>query len=100
MVDAVKKYTGLTFIKLETEEEAKAIAREHHIEYESRHKKGDIINLFFEEFVEENLVQPTFIGSFIRWIFRRWQRGSRICPSILKGSELFITQREMANAFF
>ncbi|MBE5960573.1 MAG: lysine--tRNA ligase, partial [Lachnospiraceae bacterium] len=61
MVDAVKKYTGVDFNEIKTEEEAKAIAKEKHVAFEARHKKGDILNLFFEEFVEEHLVQPTFV---------------------------------------
>ena len=61
MIDAIKKYAGVDFDAVATDEEAKAIAKEHHVEYEERHTKGDIVNLFFEEFCEENLVQPTFI---------------------------------------
>ena len=59
MVDAVKKYAGVDFNEIHTLEEARAAAREHHVEFEERHKTGDILNLFFEEFVEEHLVQPT-----------------------------------------
>ena len=61
MIDAVKKYSGVDFSQVATTEEAKALADEHHIEYEARHKRGDILNLFFEEYVEEHLIQPTFI---------------------------------------
>ena len=61
MVDAVKKYAGVDFNEIHTLEEARAAAKEHNVAYEERHKKGDILNLFFEEFVEEHLVQPTFI---------------------------------------
>ena len=61
MVDAVKKYSGVDFSEIHTLEEARAVAKEHHVEYEERHKKGDILNLFFEEFVEEHLIQPTFV---------------------------------------
>ena len=61
MVDAVKKYAGVDFDEIHTLEEARAIAREHHVEFEERHKKGDILSLFFEEFVEEHLIQPTFV---------------------------------------
>ena len=61
MVDAVKKYSGVDFSQIHTLEEARAAAREKHVEFEGRHKKGDILNLFFEEFVEEHLVQPTFV---------------------------------------
>ncbi len=61
MVDAVKKYANIDFNEIHTTEEAKKLADEHHIEYESRHKKGDILNLFFEEYVEGHLIQPTFV---------------------------------------
>ena len=61
MVDAVKKYANVDFSKIETLEEARAVAKEHNIEFEERHKKGDILNLFFEEYVEEHLIQPTFV---------------------------------------
>ena len=61
MVDAVKKYTGVDFNEIHTLEEAREAAKAHHVEFEERHKKGDILNLFFEEFVEEHLVQPTFL---------------------------------------
>ncbi|MBQ4065228.1 MAG: lysine--tRNA ligase, partial [Clostridia bacterium] len=61
MIDAVKKYAGVDFNEIKTLEEARAVAKEHHVEYEERHKKGDILNLFFEEFVEEHLIQPTFV---------------------------------------
>ena len=61
MNDAIKKYAGIDFDEVETDEAAKKLADEHHIEYEERHKKGDIINLFFEEYCEKELIQPTFI---------------------------------------
>ena len=61
MVDAVKKYANVDFSKIETLEEARAVAKEHNIEFEERHKKGDILNLFFEEYVEETIVEPTFV---------------------------------------
>ncbi|MBQ4170756.1 MAG: lysine--tRNA ligase, partial [Ruminococcus sp.] len=61
MVDAVKKYAGVDFNEIKTDEEAKAIAKEHHVEFEDRHKKGDILSLFFEEYAEEHLIQPTFV---------------------------------------
>ncbi len=61
MVDAVKKYANVDFDEIKSDEEAKKLADEHHIEYEDRHKKGDILNLFFEEYVEEHLIQPTFV---------------------------------------
>ena len=61
MIDAVKEYSGVDFNEIKTTEEAKKIADEHQIEYEERHKKGDILSLFFEEYVEEHLIQPTFV---------------------------------------
>ena len=61
MTDAVKQYSGVDFNEIKTTEEAKKIADEHNIEYEDRHKKGDILSLFFEEYVEEHLIQPTFV---------------------------------------
>ena len=61
MNDAIKKYAGIDFDAVETDEEAKQLAKEHHIEFENRHTKGDIINLFFEEYCEKELIQPTFI---------------------------------------
>ena len=61
MVDAVKKYAGVDFNEVKDTAEAKKLADEHHIEYEERHEKGDILNLFFEEYVEEHLIQPTFV---------------------------------------
>ena len=61
MMDAVKKYSGVDFSQVATDEEAKALADERHIEYEAHHKKGDIINLFFEEFCEDKMIQPTFV---------------------------------------
>lgn len=70
MNDAIKKYAGIDFDEVKTDEEAKALAKEHHIEYEERHTKGDIINLFFEEYCEKELIQPTFIMD-TRWRFLR-----------------------------
>ena len=61
MVDAVKKYAGVDFDAIATDEEAKAVAKEHNIQYKERNKKGDILNLFFDEYCEEKLIQPTFL---------------------------------------
>lgn len=98
MVEAVKKYSGVDFSEVKTEEEAKALADKHHIKYENRHKKGDIINLFFEEFVEEELVQPTFIMDHPVDISPLAKR-KPTDPEFTERFELFITKREMANAF-
>jgi lysyl-tRNA synthetase, class II len=98
MIDAVKKYSGITFTNEMTEEEAKSIAKEHNIEYEDRHKKGDIINLFFEEYVEEHLEQPTFIMDYPIEISPLTKKKPSN-PELTERFELFITKREMANAY-
>lgn len=98
MIDAVKKYAGVDFSEIKTEEEAKALAKEKHIEFEDRHKKGDILNLFFEEYVEEKLVQPTFIMDHPVEISPLAKRKTDN-PDYTERFELFITKREMANAF-
>ena len=98
MLDAVKKYTGIDFNEVKTEEEAKALAKEHHIAYEERHKKGDILNLFFEEYVEEHLIQPTFVLDHPVEISPLTKRKPSN-PDYVERFELFITQREMANAY-
>ncbi len=98
MLDAIKKYTGVDFTKISSDEEAKKLADEHHIKYEARHMKGDIINLFFEEFVEEKLDQPTFIMDHPVEISPLAKRKPED-PNYTERFELFITKREMANAF-
>lgn len=98
MLDAIKKYTGVDFKTVTSDEEAKKIADEHHIKYEARHMKGDIINFFFEEFVEEKLDQPTFIMDHPVEISPLAKRKPED-PNYTERFELFITKREMANAF-
>ncbi len=98
MVDAVKKYANIDFSQIPDEAAAKALAREHHIAFEARHKRGDIINLFFEEYVEEHLVQPTFIMDHPVEISPLASRKPGD-PDYTERFELFITRREMANAF-
>ena len=98
MVEAVKKYADVDFTTIKTVEEAKSLADKHHIHYEARHKKGDILNLFFEEFVEEKLVQPTFIMDHPVDISPLAKR-KPTDPEYTERFELFITSREMANAF-
>ena len=98
MVEAVKQYAGVDFSTIETAEQAKALAKEHHIEYEERHKRGDILNLFFETYVEEHLTQPTFIMNHpveISPLAKRMPEN----PEYTERFELFIVGREHANAF-
>lgn len=98
MVDAVKKYAAVDFNQIANTEEAKAVAREHHIEFEDRHEKGDILNLFFEEFVEEKLIQPTFVMDHPVEISPLTKRKPEN-PDYVERFELFIYGREMANAY-
>lgn len=98
MIEAVKKYANVDFTDVKTEEEAKALANKHNIHYEKRHKRGDILNLFFEEYVEEQLVQPTFIMDHPVEISPLAKRKPSN-PDYTERFELFITRREMANAF-
>ncbi len=98
MVDAVKKYAGIDFTTVKTDEEAKAIADAHHVEYEARHKKGDILSLLFEEFVEEHLVQPTFVMDHPIEISPLTKKKPEN-PDYTERFELFIMGAEMANAY-
>ncbi len=98
MVEAVKKYTGVDFDAIQTLEEARAAAKEHHIQYEERHLKGDILNLFFDEFVEDKLIQPTFLTGHPVEISPLSKRDAAH-PGYTERFELFITGREFANAF-
>ncbi len=98
MVDAVKKYSGVDFNEIHTLEEARAAAAEHHVEYEERHKKGDILNLFFEEFVEEHLVQPTFIMDHPIEISPLTKKKPDN-PEYVERFEFFMNGWEMANAY-
>lgn len=98
MNDAIKKYAGIDFDSVKTDEEAKALAKEHHIEYEERHTKGDIINLFFEEYCEKNLIQPTFIMDHPLAISPLTKKKPSD-PSKVERFELFINTWEMCNAY-
>ena len=98
MVEAVKQYTGIDFDQIATDEEAKALAKERHVEFEARHKKGDILNLFFEEFVEEHLVQPTFIMDHPVEISPLTKRKPDK-PDYVERFELYINTWEMCNAY-
>lgn len=98
MIDAVKKYAGVDFDAIETLEEAKAIAKEKNIAFEERHQKGDILNLFFEEFVEEKLIQPTFVTDHPVEISPLTKKKPSD-PSKVERFELYIYGREMANAY-
>lgn len=98
MLDAVKKYSGVDFNEIHSTEEAKKIADEHHIEYEERHVKGDILNLFFEEFAEEHLIQPVFIMDHPVEISPLTKRKPDN-PDYVERFEFFINGWEMANAY-
>lgn len=98
MIDAVKKYAGVDFDEIKDDEEAKKVAKEHHIEFEDRHKKGDILNLFFEEFCEANLIQPTFIMDHPVDISPLTKRKPGK-PDYVERFELFINGWEMCNAY-
>ena len=98
MVDAVKKYAGVDFNEITTLEEARAIAKEKHVEFEDRHKKGDILNLFFEEFVEEHLIQPTFLMDHPVEISPLTKKKPEN-PDYVERFEFFMNGWEMANAY-
>ena len=98
MLDAVKKYAGVDFNEIHSDEEAKAVAREHHIEFEERHKKGDILSLFFEEYAEAHLIQPTFVMDHPVEISPLTKRKPEN-PDYVERFELFMNGWEMANAY-
>ena len=98
MVDAVKKYAGVDFNEITTLEEAQKVAKEHHVEFEKHHKKGDILNLFFEEFAEEHMIQPTFVMDHPIEIspLTKKKPGN---PDYVERFEFFMNGWEMANAY-
>ena len=98
MTEAVKQYAGVDFDAIETLEEARAIAKEKHVEFEDRHKKGDILNLFFEEFVEEHLIQPTFVMDHPIEISPLTKKKPED-PNKVERFELFMNGWEMCNAY-
>lgn len=98
MVDAVKKYSGVDWKEIDTLEDARKVAKEHHIEYEERHTKGEILNLFFEEYVEEHLVQPTFIMDHPIEISPLTKKKPED-PNYVERFEFFMNGWEMANAY-
>ena len=98
MIDAVKEYAGVDFGEIRTDEEAKKVADEHHIEYEERHKRGDIINLFFDEFCEDKMIQPTFVTDHPIEISPLTKKKPED-PSLVERFECYIYGREMCNAY-
>ena len=98
MIDAVKKYAGVHFSEVKTDEEAKALADKHHVEYEERHKKGDILNLFFDEFCEEKMIQPTFVTDHPIEISPLTKKNPED-PNYVERFELYVYGREMCNAY-
>ena len=98
MLDAVKKYSGVDFNEINSDEEAQAVAKEHHVEFEKHHKKGDILNLFFEEYVEEHLIQPTFVMDHPIEISPLTKKKPED-PNYVERFEFFMNGWEMANAY-
>lgn len=98
MIDAVKEYSGVDFNLVTSDEEAKRLADEHHIEYEARHRKGDIINLFFEEFCEDKMIQPTFVCDHPVEVSPLTKKKPDN-PELVERFELYIYGREMCNAY-
>ncbi|MBQ2827171.1 MAG: lysine--tRNA ligase [Clostridia bacterium] len=98
MIDAVKKYAGVDFNDIHSDEEAKAIAKEHHVEFEDRHKKGDILALFFEEFAEKHLIQPTFVMDHPIEISPLTKKKPDD-PAYVERFEMFMNGWEMCNAY-
>ena len=98
MVDAVKKYSGVDFNEIKTLEEARAVAKEHHVEFEDWHQKGHILNLFFEEFVEEHLIQPTFVMDHPIEISPLTKKKPEN-PEYVERFEMFMNGWEMCNAY-
>ena len=98
MIDAVKKYAGVDFNEIKSDEEAKAVAKEHHVEFEDRHKKGDILSLFFEEFAEEHMIQPTFVMDHPIEISPLTKKKPED-PNYVERFEMFINGWEMCNAY-
>ena len=98
MIDAVKKYAGVDFSEVKTDEEAKALADKYHVEYEERHKKGDILNLFFDEFCEEKMIQPTFVTDHPIEISPLTKKNPED-PNYVERFELYVYGREMCNAY-
>ena len=98
MVDAVKKYANVDFNEIKTDDEAKAVAKEHHVEFEKHHKKGDILSLFFEEFAEEHLIQPTFVIDHPIEISPLTKKKPED-PNYVERFEFFMNGWEMANAY-
>ena len=98
MTDAVKKYVGVDFSTITSDEEAKAVADQHHVKYEKHHKKGDVLNLFFDEFCEEKMIQPTFVMDHPIEISPLTKKKPEN-PELVERFELYIYGREMCNAY-